>query len=322
MAFGSVRFLRKLAKPSLRGLCSSLGLVGLVFLAGCNSTFYQLFSEGSQVVEAVREATACSPQLLSLRLGVKADPAGGLLEQAYMEEVIAELEHRLDSFGLKGYEISQWGEDSVELFVDASVDDAVLVKALIEDAELEMRPQRAGTVESLQAVRLKVDGLQGELFQTEGLSTGLYDPQAVAELQNQLELAQAELLALYDEPQLRTEDVEEAYASVEGASGAQWSVAVDFTPQAADKFAELTRNLAGTGRSLGLWVNGELIAVPMIDGTFAEEGITGGSAVISGNFTAEDAKALAVQLNGRPLPVALALLEQQIVNNPDCPRES
>ncbi len=290
----------------------------MVSLSGCSSTVYQLFSDGSQVVEAVREATACSPQLLSLRLGIAADPAGGLLEQAYMEEVIAELEHRLDSFGLKGYETSQWGEDSVELFVDGSVDAASLVQALTQDAKLEMRPQRMGTEVDFQAVRLQIDALQAELEQSEVAAVGSDNDPAVAELQKQLAQAQADMLALYDPPQLVTEDVDEAYASLDGASGGQWSVSMEFTTEAAEKFAELTRNLAGTGRSLGLFVDGDLISAPAIDVSFAKEGITGGSAVISGNFTAGEAQALAAQFSARPLPVSLALLEQQLVNNPDC----
>ena len=82
-----------------------------------------------------------------------------------------------------------------------------------------------------------------------------------------------------------------------------WNITVYFTPEGATKFAELTKNLAGTGRSIGIFLNNQLLSAPTVGVEFAKTGITGGQAVIQGRFTAEQAKELAIELSGGVLPI-------------------
>ena len=81
---------------------------------------------------------------------------------------------------------------------------------------------------------------------------------------------------------------------------------ITFTAEGADLFAEITR--ANVGEQLGIFLDGELLSAPVIN-----EPITGGRAVVSGNFTGEEVKGLAQNLNFGALPVAIELQSTQTV---------
>lgn len=83
-------------------------------------------------------------------------------------------------------------------------------------------------------------------------------------------------------------------------------VAVSFTKEGADLFAEITR--AHVGEQLGIFLDGELLSAPVIN-----EAITGGTAIISGNFTLESARELAHNLSFGALPVPIKLESTQTI---------
>jgi preprotein translocase subunit SecD len=72
------------------------------------------------------------------------------------------------------------------------------------------------------------------------------------------------------------------------------------------RFGELTQ--ANVGRAFAIVLDGKILAAPVI-----REPIVGGSAQISGGFTAEDARDIAVLLRAGALPAPLAVAEQQAV---------
>ncbi|WP_375339379.1 hypothetical protein [Okeania hirsuta] len=82
-----------------------------------------------------------------------------------------------------------------------------------------------------------------------------------------------------------------------------WNILVRFTPEAATKFAELTKNLAGTGRSISIFLNNQLLIAPTVAVKFAETGIMSEQAVIPVRLTAEQAQNLAIKLSGGVLPI-------------------
>lgn len=83
-------------------------------------------------------------------------------------------------------------------------------------------------------------------------------------------------------------------------------VAVTFTDEGAELFAEITRN--NVGEQLAIFLDGELVSAPVIN-----EPITGGTAIISGNFTPDEARALAENLNFGALPVPIELVSTQTI---------
>lgn len=84
------------------------------------------------------------------------------------------------------------------------------------------------------------------------------------------------------------------------------TVLVNFNDQGTKLFSNITTQY--TGRQLGIFLDGQLLSAPVI-----QEPITNGSAVISGNFTAQGAKELATNLNLGALPVPITLASTQTI---------
>ena len=84
-------------------------------------------------------------------------------------------------------------------------------------------------------------------------------------------------------------------------------VVLKFNSEGAQIFADLTRD--NVGRYFGMFLDGVPISVPII-----REAIPDGTAVISGNFTPEEAKELARNLNFGALPVPIELISTQTVS--------
>ena len=83
-------------------------------------------------------------------------------------------------------------------------------------------------------------------------------------------------------------------------------VTLEFTSEGGNKFAEITgKNVA---KQLPILLDGQVISAPVV-----QEQITGGSAIISGEFTLDEAKTLAIQLNAGALPVPISLVEERTV---------
>ena len=96
-------------------------------------------------------------------------------------------------------------------------------------------------------------------------------------------------------------------------NGSGWEVTLNFNAEGGEKFAQLTQSIAGTGRLLGIVLDGELISEASVGPQYKAAGISGGTASISGNFTAEDARDLEVQLRGGSLPLPVEILEVRTI---------
>ncbi len=175
-------------------------------------------------------------------------------------------------------------------------------------AQLEFRPQKPGTEAKFGiALQLREEerAKQAQL-KAAGDKAGLVDVQAKLKQRN------AEIAELFDKPMLSGQDLTDAYPESAPNSNT-WSVGIRFTPQGGEKFAALTKGIAGTGRSLGIFLDNAPISYPVVDIQFAQTGITGGGATITGRFTAEEANDLAVQLRGGSLPLPVEVAEIRTV---------
>jgi preprotein translocase subunit SecD len=84
------------------------------------------------------------------------------------------------------------------------------------------------------------------------------------------------------------------------------TVLVNFNSQGTQLFSDITTK--NTGRQLGIFLDGQLLSAPVI-----QEPITNGAAVISGSFSAQQAKDLATNLNLGALPVPITLASTQTI---------
>ena len=80
-----------------------------------------------------------------------------------------------------------------------------------------------------------------------------------------------------------------------------------------EKFANITKSIAGSDQLLAIILDGESISEASVGSQFSNTGITGGLATISGNFTAEDARELEVQLKGGSLPLPIEIVESNTI---------
>jgi preprotein translocase subunit SecD len=78
----------------------------------------------------------------------------------------------------------------------------------------------------------------------------------------------------------------------------QWVVDLSFDGTARETFAQVTRQLAGTGRQFAIVLDGTVISAPTVS-----QPILGGSAQISGNFSEQEAQSLANSLKYGALPL-------------------
>ena len=85
-----------------------------------------------------------------------------------------------------------------------------------------------------------------------------------------------------------------------------WEVALEFNAEGAKLFKDITkRNL---GKPVAIILDSKPISIPTVQSV-----IEGGKAVITGKFTPQEAKSLAIQLNAGALPVPIKLIEERTV---------
>ena len=91
-----------------------------------------------------------------------------------------------------------------------------------------------------------------------------------------------------------------------GQNGMTPEVSLEFDEQGARIFEELTQK--NIGKQIAIYIDNILISAPRM-----QEAISGGKAQITGDFTIEQAKELARNLNSGALPVPIALISQSAI---------
>ncbi|TAL50651.1 protein translocase subunit SecD [Patescibacteria group bacterium] len=105
--------------------------------------------------------------------------------------------------------------------------------------------------------------------------------------------------------ELSGKHLERAGVEFDPSSGAPY-VALTFNAEGGELFASLTES--HVGEPMAIFLDGEAISTPVV-----QQAIYGGKAVITGDFTVEEAKLLAQRLNAGALPVSVELLSQETV---------
>jgi preprotein translocase subunit SecD len=115
--------------------------------------------------------------------------------------------------------------------------------------------------------------------------------------------------SLFEPDSLTGQDLKSAALQFSQGAGSlsQPQVVLTFNSAGAAKFAKLTAE--NTGRIFGVFLDGVPITEPVI-----QESIPNGTAVISGNFTAAQARNLARNLNEGALPVPIALISTETIS--------
>jgi preprotein translocase subunit SecD len=264
-------------------------------------------------------------------------PAGAIkqVKGEQLEAVKDVLDRRINGLGVAESTLQSVGDDQLVLQLPGEQDPSRAAKVLGTTALLEFRAQKPGTEEEMtgllklkrQAVAVlnqsraqQAAGDQQPEIKTEELAKaldqlGVKVPPGSSET-DQLELLLAEvnqrIVALYEPAQLTGKDLTSA-GRQQQQTGSGWDVTLAFTSEGGRKFAELTQGIAGTGRLLGIVLDGRSISEASVGPEFKPAGITGGAASITGNFSAEEARDLEVQLRGGSLPLPVKVIEQRTI---------
>jgi preprotein translocase subunit SecD len=97
-----------------------------------------------------------------------------------------------------------------------------------------------------------------------------------------------------------------AEVSADPNAPGNWQVAIEFSPEGARRFGEVTEQ--NVGKQLAIILDGSVYSAPRIN-----ERIPGGRAVITGQFTVEEARDLAIVLRAGALPAPVQILEERTV---------
>ena len=111
------------------------------------------------------------------------------------------------------------------------------------------------------------------------------------------------LLRLQKETGLTGKHVKKASVTFDQQTGKP-QVALTFSKEGSKLFAEVTRR--NIGKPVGIFIDNFPISAPVV-----QQAIEEGNAVITGSFTIDDAKQLAIAINSGALPLPIKLVEQR-----------
>lgn len=243
-----------------------------------------------------------------LTIQVKTTPEIKQITANELEAVLSVVEGRVNGLGVSEPVVQTVGNDQILVQLPGVNDPKEAERVLGGTAQLEFRKQKPGTEAQLPIEQQVRQGLLER--QTELRKTG--DAKAIAENQAAIERSNQAILQLFEAINLNGKNLKDAgYQPAQTGNG--WEVSLRFDQEGGEKFAQMTKELAGTGRTIGIFLDNALISSPVVGPEFAQTGITGGNAVITGNFTSQSSKELAVQLRGGALPVPVEIVENRTV---------
>lgn len=243
-----------------------------------------------------------------LTIQVKTTPEIKNITPEQLEAVKSVIEGRVNGLGVSEAIVQTVGSDQILVQLPGVNDPQQAERVLGGTAQLDFRKQKPGSEAQLPIEQQ----IKQELLIKQTALRQAKDEKAIAENQAALKRSNDAILNLFEPTGLTGKNLKDA-APEPKQSGNAWDVALRFDAPGGEKFAQLTKDLAGTGRTIGVFLDNALISSPTVGPEFAQTGITGGNAIITGNFTAQSANELAVQLRGGSLPVPVEIVENRTV---------
>jgi preprotein translocase subunit SecD len=225
------------------------------------------------------------------------------IDRSDLDGVQTVFKNRLKALGISAAIIQPIGKDRISVKLPGDADLGQLKRVLSSTGGIEFREQKIGTEGQLNAEMAVLREAREKQILLEKTS----DKKALATNQLIIQKQYAEINKLFDRPKITGKQI--VRANEEPLPGGGWNIAIEFDNKGAEAFRQLTKNLAGTGRSIGVFVNNNPISTPTVGAEFAATGITGGKAVITGNFTLQTVLDLAIELRGGALPMPVEIIE-------------
>ena len=268
------------------------------------------------------------------QLTLEVQPSGEItkVRSEQLEAVKAVLDRRVNGLGVAESTLQTVGENQLVLQLPGVTDPTRAARVLGTTALLEFRAQTPGTEDEVQSLRQLRGQLRSVLAArsiTEGADDEGLDQEALDRVQKELglegtaaseqdqleqllERTNREIADRFETTDLTGKDLVSAGRQQQQNSSG-WEVTLNFNAEGGEKFADLTKSIAGTGRLLGIVLDGVPISEATVGPQYKAAGISGGTASITGNFTAEEARDLEVQLRGGSLPLPVDILEVRTI---------
>ena len=267
---------------------------------------------------------------LTLQL-VKED---GRVTKEELEAVNAVLERRVNNLGVAESNLQTLGRDQLILELPGEQNPLSASRILGKTALLEFRIQKESTssqLRNLQLQRFKINELIDQFTFTDKKNEDITKSISnnLNEIENDINYSSVsqnlfdklidtkkyisnQIVNLFNETDLSGKYLINAGRRQEQTNN-NWEVLLTFSNEGGEKFAEITKSIAGTDQLLSIVLDGESISEASVGSQFINTGITGGSATISGNFSAENARELEVQLKGGSLPLPIEIVETNTI---------
>jgi preprotein translocase subunit SecD len=249
----------------------------------------------SQVIEKdfprLRWANAEStPEGIRVLLTLDDKEVNNIRRQA-VAQGLETIRNRIDQFGVSEPDIRPEGEDRILVQLPGIKNPDEAIKLIGKTAVLEFKLQAQGVTDQ--------DIRDNKL--PPGVRVYPMRPSERATRQGDTKIA------LEDKTLLTGQYITEARVEIgDSRSFGASHIALEFDPQGARLFERVTGD--NVGRQLAIVLDGVVYSAPNI-----KEKISGGRAVITGSFTDEEAKVLAIALRTGRLPAPVKILEQRTV---------
>ncbi len=258
----------------------------------------------------------------------------GNVTKEELEAVNAVLDKRVNNLGVAESNLQTLGRNQLILELPGEQNPLSASRILGKTALLEFRTQKINTsleLKNLQLQRFKINDLidqfnitdirndvnsskiKEELTVIENeLSYSSNNQELFNKLIDTKKYINNEIANLFNKTDLSGKDLLNAGRRQEQTNN-NWEVSISFNKEGGEKFADITKSIAGTNQLLSIVLDGESISEATVGSQFINTGITGGSAIISGNFSAESARELEVQLKGGSLPLPIEIVETNTI---------
>jgi preprotein translocase subunit SecD len=213
------------------------------------------------------------------------------LRDEFVRQAVETIRNRIDQFGVAEPTITRQGDNRI-LVQLPGLQDPERAKALIgRTALLEFK-----LVDDRTPVATAVAG------QVPEGSEVLYQRRADKDTKTEQKIP----MVVQKRALLTGAELTRAEVSADPNATGNWQVAIEFSPEGARRFGEVTEQ--NVGKQLAIVLDGNVYSAPRIN-----ERIPGGRAVITGQFTVEEARDLAIVLRAGALPAPVQILEERTV---------
>ncbi len=224
-----------------------------------------------------------------LQLKVK-DSYEQSIQEDSLRQAMEIIRSRIDLLGVKEPIIQKRGKDAIVVQIPGETDSLRIKELITKPANLEFRIVLDETGGNTATGSSAGDG---EILYTEKLDD------------KTKEVIETQAILVSKEVALGGDMIADARVVFDQMSGAP-QVSMDMKPAGAKIFAEITRN--NVGRSLAIVLDKKVRSYPRIN-----QAIYGGQASISGSFSVDEARDLAIVLRSGALPVKLIINEERVV---------